>query len=153
MKDIPVNLSEPSEKSRLINAIRATRGKVRVTILRWHPRRTDRQNRYYWPCFVHALWEYLHEQGSDLSEEAVHQLMRAKFLTVDVADPATGEVIGQRVRSTTELSTVEFNDYLDRCAEWLRDMFGVRVPDANTYREREETRTAKAGRNDRETAA
>lgn len=137
MKDIPVDLSKPAEKLRLLNAIRGARGKVRVTIVRWCPRRTDRQNRYYWPCFVHPLWEYLREQGSDLSEKAVHDLMRAKFLTVDVVDPATGELLGSRVRSTTDLNTVEFNAYLDNCAQWLTEMFGLVVPDPDTYRERD----------------
>lgn len=137
MKDIPIDMSDPAQKIRLINAIRAMRGKHRVTVIRWHPRRTDRQNRYYWPCFVAPLAEFLAEQGQPFTDEAAHQLMAAKFLAVSVIDHTTGELLGARVRSTTDLSTAEFNLYLDQCAAWLSDMFGIVVPEPTIYREKE----------------
>lgn len=134
MRDQILNLTQPDQKVKLINAIRAMRGVVRVSIVGYRGRRSDRQNRYYWPCFVHPFWEYLHGQGCEYSEETCHGLLKAKFLKREVPNPVTGEVM-EFIPSTSSLDTAEFNEYLDKCAHWLSDMFGIQIPEPSVYRE------------------
>jgi hypothetical protein len=55
--------------------------------------------------------------------------LKAKFLTRPVVRPDTGELIGRIVRSTTDLSTEEMTDYIERCRAWLLDFFGVMTND------------------------
>ena len=133
--DITINFSEPREKRDLIGRLAALTGMHRVTVVKYRVRRSDRQNRYYWPCFVHVFGEFLRDQGETVDDDQVHELLKNRFLEVVIANRATGEVIGSTARSTTKLSTVEFNDYLDRIAHWLAETFGIIVPDPDTYHE------------------
>jgi hypothetical protein len=113
------------------------KGSIRIEIMEHRPRRTDRQNRYYWPCFVQPLAEFLREQGDLTEDEEAHELIKAKFLRKTIVNKKTGEVM-EYVGSTTDLTTKEFNEYLNRVAFWLADMFGIVVPDPNVYHERED---------------
>jgi hypothetical protein len=113
------------------------KGAIRIEIMEHRPRRTDRQNRYYWPCFVQPLADFLREQGDLTEDEEAHELIKAKFLRKTIVNKKTGEVM-EYVGSTTDLTTKEFNEYLDRVAFWLADMFGIVVPDPNVYHERED---------------
>lgn len=117
------------------------KGAIRIEIMEHRPRRTDRQNRYYWPCFVQPLADFLREQGDLTEDEEAHELIKAKFLRKTIVNKKTGEVM-EYVGSTTDLTTKEFNEYLDRVAFWLADMFGIVVPDPNVYHEREEKNAA-----------
>jgi hypothetical protein len=141
-----VNLDHPHEQRNLLNTIRAMRGTIRVSFCQHRPRRSDRQNKFYWPCFVQPFAEFLREQGEILTDEEAHELLKAKFLRRTVVDRRTGQPVGVAIRSTTDLNTAEFNEYLDRCAYWLADMFGIVVPEPDTYRERDAARTEKMER-------
>lgn len=135
------DLSKPELKSRLVKQIWALQGIWRVEACRYRPRRSDRQNRWYHPCFVAPFAEYLLEQGNQFASphEAAHGILKREFLTVRVADKRTG-VVREYVRSTTELTTLEFNRYLDECAELLARECGIIVPEPNIYHEPVEAR-------------
>lgn len=73
-------------------------------------------------------------QALGYSPEETHELLKEKFLTVPAEfDTDTGEVLTYRVRSTTELSTLEFSDYVERCIDYGielgADMGDVAEPD------------------------
>lgn len=124
------NLDNATEKRALLVRIGALRGPWRVELTHYRARRSDRQNRWYWPCVVTAFAQYLTEQDFEITtKEQAHEVLKAKFVTVDVINKSTGEILGQRVRSTTELSTAEFSDYCERCRAWLLEFFGIVVPD------------------------
>jgi hypothetical protein len=83
----------------------------------------------------------LHWYLSEISEETgmgmedVKSQMAKKYLTVpqvdkndqEVADPETGELM-TRVKSTTELSTVQFNDYTEQIREWANSYLNLQLP-------------------------
>jgi hypothetical protein len=125
-----LNLDDAATKRQLLTRIGALRRLWRLELVRYRPRRTDRQNRWYWPCIVGAFAQYLNEQDYEVtSPEQAHEILKAKFLTVDVVHKQTGNVLGQRVRSTTELDVEEFTGYAERCRAWLLEFFGIMVPD------------------------
>jgi len=128
------DLSNAASMNRVIAHIRQLKGMHRIEICKYRPRRTDRQNRYYWPCFVKKFAEYLIAEGNELSdpEEFAHGVFRERFLTVWIDDPTLGRL--SRVRSTTELNTVEFNEFLDHCAAMLADV-GITVDEPGVYHE------------------
>ena len=123
-------------KSRAIAQVGALQGTWRMELCRYRPRRSDRQNRYYWPCFVAPFAEYLKEQGNEFDdfEYAAHEILKAAFLKVQTFDKRTGK---RRVfvQSTTKLNTAEFNEYLDKCAAMLASECGIIVPEPSVYRE------------------
>lgn len=82
--------------------IEALEGKrLQITIER-NSKRTSPQNRY-----LHALFtiftKALNELGNNFKVEEVKELVKCKFLTIDVVNEGTGEVIGERVKGTHEL--------------------------------------------------
>jgi hypothetical protein len=126
--NIVVDFAKPAEKQAVLQFVRGLAGPHRVEIVKYRARRTDTQNRYYWPCVVQPFADFLRGQGETITDEQAHDLMKAKFLTVTVTNSGTGEVIGDRVRSTTELNVEEFSEYLEKCIAWLADMFGIECP-------------------------
>lgn len=124
------DFDRPDERRKALACVGALSGRHRIELTPYRARRSDPQNRWYWGCIVSAFYAFLHEQDYNINHpEQAHELIKAKFLTVDVASKTTGEVIAQRVRSTTELSTAEFSDYCERTRAWLLDFFGIVVPD------------------------
>ncbi len=79
---------------------------VSIMIHNERPKRTDRQNRYYWGVYLPLIAKEKNEPDID----RLHELFRGKFLTQGVVD-----VLGEKVRmkrSTTELGVGEFCDYI-----------------------------------------
>lgn len=130
------DLSDEQAKARLINHVRTLRGRWRIDLTQYRPRRSDRQNRYYWPCLVQPFAAWLKEQGNEYTTDDAHEILKHKFLRREHIDRRTGEVM-TFTQSTAKLDTSEFNEYLDRCAAWLADFTGIEVPDPQPYHERE----------------
>lgn len=133
MYETIVDFSKPAERQQIVDHVRSLTGKQRISIVRYSPRRTDRQNRMYWPCFVKVFAEYLGAQGNDrVSLEAVHNFFKAKFSPHSATDKNTGEVYDLPM-GTSEMSVSEFNEYLDRIAAFMREL-NIRIPDPEIYR-------------------
>jgi hypothetical protein len=80
--------------------------KVTLEIHTRRPKRTERQNRYYWGVYLPLIAK---ETGED-DIERLHTLFKGKFLTKGIF-----EVLGQKVRitrSTTDLGVAEFCEYI-----------------------------------------
>lgn len=128
------NFDNVTDKRLVLRRIGTLSGLWRIELVRYRARRTDAQNRYYFGVLVTAFADYLSEQDYEITtREHAHELIKGKFLIVDVVHPTTGESIGRRVRSTTELSVEEFSEYIDRCRAWLLDFFGIIVPDPEPF--------------------
>src|SRR3990167_3660491 len=96
---------------------------VSLMIHNERPKRTDRQNRYYWGVYLPLIAKEKNE--SDL--DRLHELFKGKFLTTGVV-----EVLGEKVRmkrSTTELSVSEFSEYIQN----IYSLTGVEPPPTENY--------------------
>jgi len=82
-------------------------------------KRSNPQNAYYWGCVLKTLGDHLGYTSDEL-----HDVMKFKFLCVD----RDAEV--PRFRSTTSLSTLEFNEYLERIAQFAAEL-GCYIPEPN----------------------
>ena len=129
-------MSDPKKSTEFLNHVRRLKGVYRFDIRKYRPRRTDRQNSFYWPCFVHPFGQFLREQGQPVTDDEAHEILKHKFLKREVVDESTGEVM-TFTGSTTKLDTKEFNEYLDNVAAWLHDFFGVVMPDPTDYHEQD----------------
>lgn len=133
-RDMIIDMSNPAEKRSILERVRGLVGMWRIEICKYRKRRTDRQNRYYWPCFVQPFGDYLRGQGHEFTDQMAHAVLKEMFLKRSVMDQNTGELY-EYTMSTTELSTVEFNEYLDKCAAFFAMDCGIIVPEPNVYRE------------------
>lgn len=128
MESAVVNMDDLAAKRALLSKLGTLRGEWRIELVKYRPRRSDRQNRFYWPAIVAPLAQRMAEDDYDVTTpEQAHEILKARFLTVPVVNKTTGEILGNRVRSTTELTTEEFADYVDRCAAFMADYFGIVV--------------------------
>lgn len=87
------------------------------TIIKEKIPRTLKANAYYWVAVVG-----IPAQHFGYSVEEMHEALKWLFLRkFEEGKPET-------VRSTTELSTVEFSEYVEKCRKWAAEE-GLVIPD------------------------
>lgn len=106
----------------LKNYIANLKGDIQLTIEPRKKNRSLKQNSYYWGVVIPMLCEYC-----GYTPEEMHEALKIKFLTVysDVKN------IPPTIRSTTSLSTVEFEELVSRVRMWASIELGVYVPNPN----------------------
>lgn len=96
--------------------------RVSVYVTNKKPKRTEQQNRYYWGVYLPAIAA---ETGNDVDD--LHALFKGLFLSKGIA-----MVLGHKVRkakSTTELSTGKFLEYIQR----IEQLTGVMAPPTDEF--------------------
>jgi hypothetical protein len=118
--------------NRIIQIVKSYEGKeIELTFAPVTKKRSVQQNSYYWGVVIPIMQNTMLDIGNVMDFEDVHLLLRAKFLREILAvDENTGEVC-ERVKSTTELSTTEFMDYINKVRMWAIEFFEVEIPEPN----------------------
>jgi hypothetical protein len=93
--------------------------KVEVSVDPPKKHRSLNQNRYYWGIVIDII-----SGATGFEPQEAHDAMRYKFLT-----DMTGDL--PKVKSTTELSTVEFLDYVAQIQQFGAEFLEVYIPDPN----------------------
>lgn len=108
---------------------------VEITISRKRKKRSGQQNRYYWSCIVPIIQQGLFEtQGEWLTTDVVHEFLKANFNYKELVNKDTGEVI-KVPKSTTESTTIEFEEYQDRCRMFADEYLNIIIPLPNEQAE------------------
>ena len=107
-------------------------GPVEVEVRR--PKRSPGQNRAYWGYVIRPIRQALQEAGYQMTDEALHEHFKERFLGVkssySYTDKDTGEVHeATQLRSTTDLDSTEFDRYVEaiRNSEMVREL-GLYIP-------------------------
>lgn len=107
----------------MVNYIKKFEGKeVRLRIELKSKDRTLPQNNYYWGVVIAILADHLGYQKHEL-----HELMRIMFLSYDFVDKKRNINV-QMARSTTSLSTAEFEEYVEKVRTWALTEHEVKIP-------------------------
>ena len=97
--------------------------------------------RYYWGCVVliarqaiNEEWGYTDGEPGSIDSEQVHEILKMECNGREIASKLTGEVakVGQ---STKSLTTVEFEEYQERCRRWIKEYLNAYVPLPNEQME------------------
>lgn len=98
-------------------------------------KRTTSQNRYYWGVVIELIFADMVEKGNELPDdsagrEIVHEFLKKRFLEyqfefVDKWGVVTTKTI---TKSTSRLSTVEFNEYIDKCVLFATEFLDLIIP-------------------------
>ena len=80
--------------------------------------RSTNQNAYYWGVVIKLLANHC-----GYTDEEMHEALKFQFLRVDGIIPT--------VRSTSDLTTSEFLEYISFIQVWASDTLGVYIPDPN----------------------
>ena len=85
------------------------------------------QNGYYWFVVVHEFCEgYLDTYGEICTKARAHSTLKQECNFREIVNPTTG-AIRREARSTADMTTVEFEEYLERCRVWIKEWFGRTV--------------------------
>lgn len=97
------------------------RGKrIDITIAERKRKRSNSQNAFYWGPFLDVLTAAIRDEGNDYTKDEIHEYLKARFL------PKRFLVLKgkpeQTSGSTSRLTTLEFETYLERVRAWAAEM-------------------------------
>lgn len=104
--------------------------RIEVKIRRISSKRSLPQNAYLHLLFT-IFTNELNALGNTFQMIEVKELLKTKFATMDVFNEATGEVIGQRVKGTSEMSKGEMIEFIDSIIQYGKEMFDFNLPYPN----------------------
>lgn len=131
-----VDLSDVNQRNLLLRHIGSLEGSHRISITKERKRRSDGQNKYFHAVVVGEFVKWCREQGNPWSEEEAKDHLKRRFLTKSWVDEKTGEIF-EATAKTSQLTTVEFMDFIDLCRAWILDFCGIDVEPPNPYYKRE----------------
>lgn len=95
-----------------------------VEIKAFRKDRTSAQNKYYWKVVIGTIESYTGYSSSELHETFKRQLLPTKIITI-------GNINKEVASSTADLTTSEFEAYLDQIKQFAASNIGLFIPDAN----------------------
>jgi hypothetical protein len=117
-----IDFSKKSDKERLYKALKGLReAPYQVELKVDRGQRSGNQNKYYWGVVIAILGDFL-----GYEHEEIHELLKAKFLKYVKTLP-NGESV-ELTKSTKNLNTKEFEDYLERIRIFAALELDVTIP-------------------------
>lgn len=98
---------------------------IRIIAQRAGRKHSDKQRGYYFGCIVDIFGRYIAEHAGEMynseHHEQAHEVLKYRCNPMEVC----GIVIGG---STTSMSTVDREQYHERCRDYLTVNFGLNIP-------------------------
>jgi organic radical activating enzyme len=91
-------------------------------------KRTSPQNRYYHGIVVPMVRKGIEEMGTEITLQETHEFLKARFNSVELVNKESGEV-HQVPKSTAGLTTVEFNEFIEKIQRFAAEFLGIVIPD------------------------
>ena len=95
-----------------LNDLKRFEGKRLRYVLTNDKKRSNEQNRYWWSGVVKRIADWLRDAGNDVLDNDVHEFLKMKYL--GKREVKIDGKIFERYRSTTELTTTEFSDLIEK---------------------------------------
>lgn len=96
--------------------------------LKLNKKRSNPQNRYYWGVVLPLIQQGINNLGNEFTIDDTHDYLKAEFNTKDVIIVDELKTIPQ---STANLTTEEFNTYIEKCVRFAAEMIGIIIPEPN----------------------
>ena len=103
-------------------------GKYTVMVEKYKKKRSTEQNSSYWLLRVQPVTDWLRDLGNDVTTEDVHYFLKSKFLGYKIKNINGKDC--KILRSTTELSTMDFMAYMESIAIHFANL-GLILKDPN----------------------
>ena len=98
-------------------------------------RRSQWQNNYYYGVVVELLRSALSDEWGELiSKDEMHEILKQQCNWREKVNEATGETL-RIPHTTTDMTTVEFEEYLERCRRFALEWFNLEIPLPNEQTE------------------
>lgn len=113
---------QPSTTKAILHTLQPLEGKkCLITIEKLSSKRSLQQNSYLHLLFT-IFAEALNDLGNKFTMEEVKELCKAKFCLIDVINENTGEVLGKRIKGTSEMTKVELGEFIESIIRWGAEM-------------------------------
>lgn len=132
--DGKLKLESPGWYNRVVADLREDR--YVMTLEKYIPKRTDKQNAYYWSTVVPMVKDGLRDAGyNDVkSNEDAHEILKHLFLKKKYSsDLQDTEIV--IAGSTAKLKTIEFNEYLEEIWKWASEYLSINIPEPGSQSE------------------
>ena len=113
----------------LSDVIKSLEGKdIIITIEKKRKKRSNPQNAYYWGIVLPMMQTgFYNNLGEHVGIQEAHEFLKGRFLFREVVNQELGEVI-KLSKSTTELSTIEWETYMDQIRAFSTEFLGINIP-------------------------
>mgnify|MGYP002132962240 CR=1 FL=1 len=102
-----------------------------LTIEKKFTKRSNNQNSFYWVVLIPIIAELLYDStGHFFSEEETHDVLKSNCNYKEIVSESTGEFTKIPL-STTELTTLEFMQYIEKVEHFVFNYFNVTLPKPN----------------------
>jgi len=101
--------------------------RIVITVDKVKKSRSAQQNRYLHLAFG-IFKDGLNDLGNTFTMAEVKELLKYKFLKTEVVNESTGEIIGERVKGTAELTTSEMSDFVGHMIQYAIEEFEITIP-------------------------
>ncbi len=98
---------------------------VEVVVRKKKKHRSNPQNKYYWGIVIDIV-----SGATGFTPQEAHDAMRYKFLA-EISDMPNNNGRLVKSKSTSELTTVEFLDYIAQIQRWASEFLDCYIPDPN----------------------
>lgn len=101
---------------------------VNIVIEKQKRKRSSPQNRYYHGVVIPAIQYGLMEtQGEWMNKKEVHEFLKSNFNYKELVNKESGEVVKVPITTAT-LSTIEFEEYIDRIRIFADTFLNLIIP-------------------------
>lgn len=101
---------------------------VRLQVTKKRKNRSNPQNKYYWGVVIPIIQNGLFEtQGEWINANETHEFLKTNFNYKELVNESTGEVL-KLAQTTTTKTTVEFEEYLDKCRAFALEFLNIEIP-------------------------
>ena len=105
--------------------------RIKLTIEKLYKKRSIFQNAYYWGVVIDLFCEgYKYTTGENIHQSEAHETLKFRFNSKEIVNNETGEIL-KVIKSTTEMSTSEYMEYIENCRKFILEYFNIYVPEPN----------------------
>jgi hypothetical protein len=127
-----INGNLKRNRNLILDALKSFEGQeITITLQKAKKRRSNPQNSFYHAVCVPIMQQCLKDAGYLMTLEQTHEMLKLRFLKESIlVNEQTAEYI-ERIKSTTELSTIEFMEYILDIQKFAIEYFNTEIPDPN----------------------
>jgi hypothetical protein len=119
------------EKNRdlISDVINSLEGKdIIITIEKKRKKRSNPQNAYYFGFVIPMMKQgFYNSLGEHVGTDEIHTFLKNRFLFKEIVNENNAEII-KMPQSTTELTTIQFEEYLDKIREFGLEFLNITIP-------------------------
>jgi hypothetical protein len=98
-----------------------------ITLKEQKRKRSLNQNAYYWGVVIAAITQMFRDAGNYVDGEDVHEFLKLRVCKLSRLIVTPDGEVHKSLGSTTKLSTMEFEVYLERIRAWAAE-YGCVIP-------------------------